>query len=142
VTDSRSGTSQKRPWLAAALAVLVPGVGHVYIRMWGRALGWFGLYFLATQFLVPETARPESLSLSALSDAAGAVPAGVTLLLTAITALNVVDAYLATRRHNRRRRPSSAAPTCPECGREVDGDLEFCHWCTASLEQDTPDTAE
>ncbi|AXR79121.1 hypothetical protein AArcMg_0898 [Natrarchaeobaculum sulfurireducens] len=25
-------------------------------------------------------------------------------------------------------------PTCPQCGKELDEDLAFCHWCTTRLE--------
>lgn len=39
MSSHRSG---KRLWLASALAVIYPGLGHVYLREWLRALLWFG----------------------------------------------------------------------------------------------------
>lgn len=134
---SREG-SRKHPVLSGLLAILVPGLGHLYIRLWGRAILWFGLYFLATQLFLPTAAMPEELSLGAIVDASAGLPFQGVVLVVAITALNAVDAYLLTHRLNRSRtgRTADGTPTCPHCRRELDADLEFCHWCTAELDAD------
>ena len=31
--------------------------------------------------------------------------------------------------------PGSAGAECPECGKELDPDLDFCPWCTARLDE-------
>jgi hypothetical protein len=28
---------------------------------------------------------------------------------------------------------ATAAATCPSCGKDVDPDLDFCHWCTERI---------
>ena len=45
---------RKRPWLAAVLTVLIPGLGHLYLRLWGRALLWFVIVIGSVLVLVPE----------------------------------------------------------------------------------------
>lgn len=135
MTESRSPEATKRPWLAAVLAFIVPGMGHLYVYMWGRALLWFALYFVSTQFLLPDGAIPDSLSLDAMTTAASNAPLAVSLLILTITALNVVDAYLATKHVNQRITGPAPTASCPHCGKDLDEDLEFCHWCTTQLDE-------
>lgn len=126
---------QVRPLLAAALAIVVPGLGHIYIRMWGRALLWFALYFLTMQFFVPDEAIVSSLSLGAVVEAVRAVPLEAAVLVITVSVLNVVDAYLMAKQVNKRHnRAAGNVKTCPHCGKELDEDLDFCHWCTTELE--------
>lgn len=133
--DAHAEVASKRPVLAAVLAAIVPGLGHVYIRMWGRAVMWFLLYVLATQVFVPSAAMPSTASLEAIREAITAVPRDAALLLVTIALLNVFDAFLMTRYHNQEVEfEASGRRRCPECGREVDADLDFCHWCTTELE--------
>lgn len=131
----------KRPWFAAVLALLVPGLGHVYIRRWARAILWFGLHFAATQFFLSAEALPESLSVEAFSAMSSALPGRVVILMITIVVLNVVDAYLMARRQNRTlaRRGPDGVDTCPTCGKELDPDLDFCHWCTTEIEAEISD---
>lgn len=49
-------SSRKRPWLAAALAFPVTGLGHLYLRRWRRAAGWLLLVGAATVVLTPGVA--------------------------------------------------------------------------------------
>lgn len=158
--------SRKRPWLAAGLAVLYPGVGHVYLRAWLRALAWFGLAFLTATVVVPESVLQagEQGGARAFYDAFVALDPVTILPLLVVNALNAVDAYLTARRSNERSRslldgllggggPLSGdgdrtagaeraggdgggadAGSCPNCGRDLDGDIDFCPWCTTRLE--------
>ncbi|MFB6251737.1 MAG: zinc ribbon domain-containing protein [Halobellus sp.] len=162
-----SGTQGKRPWLAALLGTLATGLGHFYLRRWGRGLGWFALAVLVSLLFVPADAAQAFLNGSGDP---------VTLLpVFAIGVASVADAYLLARRtrtHAKEasgltgaetpleaeerqsggvERPASrdGSPTspdsvdstepadvssCPNCGKELDPDLDFCPWCTARLE--------
>ncbi|SFS02057.1 hypothetical protein SAMN05216559_2591 [Halomicrobium zhouii] len=130
-------TKRRRPWLAAALALLSPGLGHVYLREWLRAVVWFGLMFAATELLVPVPPMPAEVTVTSVLEAsqmaAEQVDAPSRLALFAITALSMADAYWIATRGNRQAATDEGV-SCPHCGREVDEDLEFCHWCTTRLE--------
>jgi hypothetical protein len=141
------GNQGARPWLVVVLGLLATGLGHLYLRRFGRAVGWFLAAVAASVLFVPP-------------DAAEAVVSGGSPPLTAlappliVSALSVVDAYLlATRARTSSTggspvRESSGegavppgaettadAPTvaCPECGRATDPDLAFCQWCAADI---------
>jgi hypothetical protein len=128
----------KRPWLAALLSVLYPGLGHVYLREWLRGLLWFGLVIATTSIVVPATALPAAgseISLDAVLQASRALPQEATLALFGIVVLSVADAYRLAALGNRRTE-TATGNRCPECGHELDAadDLDFCHWCTARLD--------
>ncbi|QSG05063.1 DUF7575 domain-containing protein [Halapricum desulfuricans] len=92
--------SRKRPWLAAALSLLYPGVGHLYLREWFRALLWLVLVFAASYVFVPVEATPETLSVSAIVEASQAVPTYGMVAMLALTLLSMGDAYVLARRLN------------------------------------------
>jgi hypothetical protein len=125
---------RKRPWLAALLAFVQPGLGHVYLRAWVRAVLWFGLW-IATVLVV--TPLPDAAgvveTLVAAMGAFGALSIQASLALVSVTVFSTLDAYWLADRTNRRHR-TPETPRCPHCGNEVDADLEFCHWCTEPLE--------
>lgn len=130
--------SRKRPWLAALLAFLYPGLGHLYLRAWLRALAWFLLAMLTAALVVPESviSAMESGGLEALLAATESLPPEVLAPLFVVRGLNVLDAYLLARRGDA---PDSgeASATCPNCGRDLDADLDFCPWCTHRLDEGT-----
>ena len=136
--------SHKRTWLAALLTVFVPGLGHLYIQMWGGAILWFLLYFVATVLLFPDQSAPDELSIDGLVAWSEAMPLEVTLTILGITALCMVDVYIRTKQINRHasRQADSGGDIqyCPNCGKELDEDIDFCHWCTTELETATEDT--
>jgi hypothetical protein len=124
--------NSRRPWLAVLLAFVYPGLGHVYLREWGRALFWFALAVGATVLLVPEPSGDPATGIEALRALARRLRPEAVAALTAIIGLSMLDAYrLATR--------TTTAPegkaACPSCGRDVDDSLDFCHWCTEPLEE-------
>jgi uncharacterized paraquat-inducible protein A len=139
VSDGSETTPRKRPWIAVLLAVLYPGLGHVYLREWGRALLWFVLVIVSSTFLIPDGAVPASLSVDALVGAAGAIPLEVSLLILALSFVSVLDAYWLATRINERTQPTVddqgrvTAENCPNCGKELDDDIEFCPWCSERL---------
>ncbi|MFC3478228.1 zinc ribbon domain-containing protein [Halobacterium litoreum] len=123
-----NGSAQKRPWLAALLTAFAVGLGHLYLRRWRRALGWL-FVLLGTSYLV----GPATVQAYVLGDA----PAGAVLPLLVLSALATVDAYVAARAYNARRRvriDQTAWPTCPNCRRSHDPDLDFCQWCGDRVE--------
>ena len=126
-------TGPKRPWLAALLAFIYPGLGHVYLREWLRAVLWFGLVVSTTTLLVGEGVVPDEFSLDALTAAYQAMTMEASIALVAITALSMADAYWMASKRNRATEVVEGA-TCPHCGKELDEDLTFCHWCTTRLE--------
>jgi hypothetical protein len=128
--------TQKRPWLAALLAFVQPGLGHVYLRAWVRALLWFGLWVVTVLFIapIPEAGGGVVETLLRAMSAFGALSLEASLAIVSVTVFSTLDAYWLAARTNEYRDPES--PRCPNCGHEVDADLEFCHWCTEPLEWD------
>lgn len=122
--------SQKRPWLAALLSVLATGLGHLYLRRWRRALGWLAVLFGVSYVLVD----PAALDAAATG---GDIDLLALAPILVVTSLSVFDAYLLAHAHNAVARaaatPDDELPACPNCGKAVDDDLEFCHWCTTEL---------
>jgi hypothetical protein len=125
-----SENGDKRPWLAAVLAVVYPGLGHVYLGLWWRAVVWSGMAGLAVAAFVPGDAvsivRTEGV-------AALAVTLGTTaaFVLASVTAMAAFDAYWHATRGVVARTGETA---CPDCGKAVDQEIGFCQWCTAELE--------
>jgi hypothetical protein len=129
--------SRNRALLAAALATVYPGLGHVYLRSWFRALTWFGLWMVTAAVVVPPSvfSAYQTGGLDAILEASRNVPTDALLALLAVRALNVVDAaWLGMRPRAATGRSPGQGHTCPNCGRDLDDDLDFCHWCTAQLE--------
>jgi hypothetical protein len=130
-------SDQKRPLLAAALALLSPGLGHLYLREWVRALLWFSLVLLGVGILAPEPTAPAATTPEAIWTASMETTRALSWqargALLAITLLSVVDAYRIATEINAAA-AIEGGQQCPYCGRELDEDLDFCHWCTAELE--------
>ncbi|MEZ3163129.1 zinc ribbon domain-containing protein [Halorubrum sp. RMP-47] len=135
---------RKNPLLAALLGTLATGLGHLYLRRWVRAIGWLAATYAATVLFVPESA------LSALRSGTLADPFSL-LPIVFVSGASVVDAYLVANAERRRTgtRAADAAgataatavdesPACPACGKPVDPDIGFCHWCTTELEAVDP----
>jgi len=146
VFGSESGqTRQKRPWLAVLLAFIYPGLGHLYLRKWGRALLWFAMILASTMVLLPDNAAPSTMSVDAIMASAEAIPIEVSLLILVLSLLSVLDAYwLATRENEMAQLATDEAgqvqaEDCPHCGKELDEDLDFCPWCTERLAEPDED---
>lgn len=131
----------RRGIIASVFALVYPGLGHVYLRAWLRALGWFVLAIVGAALVVPDSAITayQQGGMSALYAASQEFGTDVFISLLGIRALNVIDAYLTAIRQSRAAAAvASDARTCPSCGKEIDPNLDFCHWCTTRL--DDPDT--
>nr|WP_272931369.1 zinc ribbon domain-containing protein [Halobacterium noricense] len=131
------------------MGFVYPGLGHVYLRRWVRAVSWFVLALVTAALIVPESAYQafQTDGIQGLMEASESFGVEVTLSLLVIRLLNVVDAYLVAVRDTasavaeRVPTPGSddesageEAATCPECGKELDSDLDFCPWCTTRLD--------
>lgn len=119
------------------LAFLYPGLGHVYLRAWLRAIGWFVLAIAAVALVVPESAITayEQGGFDALYAASQDFGMDVFLSILGIRLLNVVDAYLTAIRQSQSAQTASEEGVCPSCGKELDPNLDFCHWCTTRLDE-------
>ncbi|PSP81585.1 zinc ribbon domain-containing protein [Halobacteriales archaeon QS_1_68_20] len=130
-------TGRKRPWLAALLALVYPGLGHLYLRMWARSLMWFGLMMSVVFLALPEAALQPAdggfgAAIQNVSEAVSQLSLESQLLLATITGLQVVDAYVLAHRSG--QETDDSGPACPSCGKELDEELDFCPWCTTRLD--------
>lgn len=135
--------ARKRPWLAAVLSLLHPGIGHLYLREWLRAVLWFTLIVTASVALLPAAATPATLSVEAVLAASRAVPTYVAVTMLSLTVFSMLDAYVMATRHNQLAdRPTAGSgqaaattPRCPSCGHDLDDpEIGFCPWCAAEFE--------
>lgn len=136
---------EKRPWVAAVLSFLWPGLGHAYLRAWARALTWLLLLVTVTIILIPPSIQPSSFSFDAMMDAYAQIPDSVSLVVLALTVLCSLDAYRLAKARNREIVTTTADETvqvenCPKCGKELDEDLDFCPWCSYELAGDDEDS--
>jgi hypothetical protein len=121
---SDSDTSRRRPWLAAALALVVSGLGHAYLRRWARAFGWYVVITATLVFVVPDAAVDGILA----GDRPPVVEVAPALVAVAAS---VVDAYVLAVRNNREHeRRSATGPT--EAAPQRSGSEGSWHTGTAS----------
>ncbi|MFB6201621.1 MAG: zinc ribbon domain-containing protein [Halorhabdus sp.] len=124
----------KRPWVAAVLSVLFPGLGHVYLREWLRTAMWLVLMVAVASLLIPPESVPQEVTLSAMLEASRTLPLDVSVAILGLRALNVLDAYVLARQATQREAVVSGH-NCPNCGHELDDpDLSFCPWCATELD--------
>lgn len=125
--------SRRRALIAALVGVfgaslMIAGAGHAYLRKWRRALAWFT--FVVGSFLILSSIFSEPAR-TMLSEHPFEVQGPVLTLLF----LSVFDAYRLAVQERGPRVEEGAGNTCPNCGKEVDRDLDFCHWCTEPLDE-------
>ncbi|KAB1198821.1 MULTISPECIES: zinc ribbon domain-containing protein [Haloferax] len=133
-----SGLTKIRPWLAALLGLAVTGLGHLYLRRWRRAALWVVLAFSISVLFVPTG------SLEALATGGQLPPLVDVLPILAVSLISVADAFLlGMKQVNDARRAETVdedeTASCPNCGRDVDPELDFCHWCTTRLDEPRDD---
>ncbi|MFC7202023.1 zinc ribbon domain-containing protein [Haloferax namakaokahaiae] len=134
--------SKLPPWLvavvAALLGLLVTGLGHLFLWRWRRALLWILLAFTVALVFVPTSAL-EAVSNGAAMSPAEFRPVLVELLPVLVVSLvSVADAFIlgwkkASSAPTVTDEPDGETHTCPQCGNEIDPELDFCHWCTTRL---------
>jgi len=126
-----------RTVLAVVGAIIYPGVGHLVLRAWRRALAWFGLTFLTAYvaILLSDVPLDELQTVEDALELQAMLPWQATAAILFVSALNVADAYRVATRDPATESESDDAEgeTCPNCGKELDADLDFCPWCTTRL---------
>ncbi len=118
-----------RSAVAVGLALLFPGLGHLYLRQWVRAILWSALWILAALLLLPDPATGGTSAERMLSTVESMSLQAQFVLLSLIL-FNVIDAFVISVQQ---ARYDPDAVHCPQCGGEVDEDIDFCHWCTTRL---------
>ncbi|MFC4246813.1 zinc ribbon domain-containing protein [Natribaculum luteum] len=132
-----------RALAAAVFSVLLPGTGHVLLREWVRALLFAGLYVSALAIFLPvdQLATTETVT-----EAMTIVDAEMSRLhqfvLSFIVLFAAVDSALRAMGIPPGSDDGGDEPACPHCGRPLDEDLEFCHWCTTRLDRKDDRTAD
>ena len=129
--------SRRRAVVAALLALLAPGLGHAYLRAWVRAVSWFLLAVAAVVIVLPESTfrAIESGGIEAAIEASASLPSTVYLASLTVRIANALDAWLFALRDPTDDGSGGAdAAGCPQCGGDLDEDLDFCPWCTTRLE--------
>ena len=132
--------SRRRATIAALLALLAPGLGHVYLRAWARAVAWFFLAIATVIVMLPESAfrAAEIGGVEAAIEASTSLPARVYLASLTVRMANALDAALLATREGAATAGSAERETsCPQCGGELDDELNFCPWCTTRLDRRT-----
>lgn len=129
-----------RPLLAVILSILQPGIGHLYLRAWFRAALWAGLWLVPFGLAIRTVAfDPLSMDLVTVLvgvlGTVGTFPFEYSISMIAVTLLATFDSY----RIAEREIAESTSPTCPQCGRELDPTIDFCHWCTSILDDSSSD---
>jgi hypothetical protein len=134
-----NGTSRRRAWLAAGLSLLLPGLGHAYLRRWARMALWFGFMIAFAAMLVvvpiiPTETIPQEFTFDAFVQFQRSLPTSVDIARWLVTGLIAADAFVIARQETHEQTVESGQ-RCPECGKELEDDsLSFCPWCAAELE--------
>ncbi len=129
--------SRRRAAVAAFLAVFAPGLGHIYLRAWIRAIAWFALATAAVAIVLPESAfgAAESGGIVAVIETSTSLPTRVYLTSLTVRVASALDAgFVALNTSTTDTAETEDDDRCPECGEKLDDDLDFCPWCTARLE--------
>ena len=99
-----SDVSRRRPWLAVLLAIVISGLGHAYLRRWGRAFAWYVAITATLVFFVPDAAL-DQLFAQELPPVGDIAPALVVIVAS------IVDAYVIAVRNNREYERQQRAKT-------------------------------
>jgi len=122
-------SSARRPIVAALLGSIATGLGHIYLRRWARAVAWAAAGYAAVVLFVPETAVTAVASGGAV-DPLALAPIAIVAVLSALDAYRIA---LFDRRGPTDSTETADRAECPACGRPIDLELDFCHWCTTEF---------
>lgn len=113
--------------LVAALSLLTPGLGHIFLGAWRRVCLWLPVGVATTVFVLPGWGFHAGL-LSVL-------PAGVSELHVVATLAAVALAFrLAATMDTVVALAKRSSQICPDCTRETIDGVDFCHWCLEDRE--------
>jgi hypothetical protein len=126
---------------AMAATVGIAGAGHIYLRRWRRGVAWFALVIGVGVALVWTFTDPQAATNGSVMEASRDLPSVVYVPLFTLLLVSVLDAYRIARA-GPTRATGDDGPVCPNCGKSVDPNLSFCHWCTEELTADGAGPAE
>jgi len=119
------------------MALLAPGLGHVYLRAWIRAVAWFSLAIATAAVMLPPEvyATVEAGGIENAIEASRSLPTRVYVGSLTVRVASALDAgLLGLRGATGDAHGDAEGPTCPHCGGELDDELDFCPWCTTRLD--------
>ncbi|MBZ6494733.1 zinc ribbon domain-containing protein [Natrinema longum] len=135
-----------RALLAAGLSVIMPGAGHVLVRDWLRAALFAGLFLSVSAFFLPIDQLTAAGPITSYDEAfeqatimAEETDVMAQFFLSFIALFAAVDSAFRALGYLPGGNTETDESTCPECGKEIDEDLAFCHWCTTRLEPAEPE---
>ncbi|MCU4925293.1 zinc ribbon domain-containing protein [Halobacteria archaeon AArc-dxtr1] len=123
-----------RAVFAAGLSIILPGAGHALLRDWARALLFGGLFLSAFYVFLPTGEIAAAGSITELRSIAEGVDTMSQFALSFIILFATIDAGFRAFGFAPNGNSGDEGPSCPSCGKPLDEDLEFCHWCTTRLE--------
>lgn len=113
--------------LVAALSLLTPGLGHVFLGAWRRVCLWLPVGVLTTVIVLPGWGFQAGV-LSVL-------PAGVSEIQVVATLAAVALVFrLAATMDTIVALAKRSSHICPDCTRETIDGVGFCHWCLEERE--------
>lgn len=122
--------------MAVGLSFVLPGAGHAYIRDWIRAVLFAALFLTMISVILP---LQDLSAVSSFSEGVSVVNAETSqtdqFVISFIMLFAAIDAGFRAFGYPAAKATPSDSTNCPHCGRELDEDLEFCHWCTRRLDR-------
>jgi hypothetical protein len=118
---------------AVVLSLLYPGLGHLYLQAWVRALVWLGVVLSAVVLVLPTDllVAVATGTTTSLAHVDAQVPIVTLVTLAVVTrVLGALDAWWIHRQQSN----SGTHTHCHECHRTVEAAVEFCHWCLEPVE--------
>ena len=128
-----------RALAAVILSLVFPGAGHLLVRDWIRAF-FFASFFVAMVVLfLPLEAIGDAAIEGSFTDAAALVESETSTIeqLTLYSVVMFAAFHAGLKALGLTEPPGGdggGGEGCPHCGKPLDNDLSFCHWCTTRLE--------
>ncbi|WP_435363143.1 DUF6677 family protein [Haloarchaeobius sp. DYHT-AS-18] len=118
--------------VAVVLSFVFPGLGHAYLRRWARALLFVGLFITVTALALPEAAITSFDSIIAVTQrVSNQVSLSESVAMSVVEIAAMTDAYLLA---SSSLRAEEGGPRCPNCKKELDGEIDFCPWCAQEID--------
>ncbi|ELZ08232.1 hypothetical protein C479_12863 [Halovivax asiaticus JCM 14624] len=137
-----------RAIVAVGLSLLVPGAGHVVIRDWGRAVLFGALFVISVVLLLPVEQLWAIAGDGSMTSAGSMGETMTELSETVDSETDTIDRFTllflslfaaihaGTQAFGLTDTPGADedVAACPTCGKPLDEELSFCHWCTTRLD--------
>ncbi|WP_439025510.1 DUF6677 family protein [Haloarchaeobius sp. DT45] len=118
--------------VAVVLSFLFPGLGHAYLRRWARSLLFVGIFLTVTALALPDAAVTSFGSIVEVAQrVSNEVSLSESMAMSVVEIAAMTDAYLLA---STSARTEAGGPRCPNCGKELDGEIDFCPWCAHEID--------